>query len=571
MTEPLSEFNLSSPLDAEESTVRQTIVASLEAPRLKGTTTKHFNLFTRERDLYEKKLAEKNREPGVNVPATTFKASIEDNMLRLFLAFGWIDQNDIADVTEDELKECIRTRASRVPKDNELGRVDAAVTGVKMDNKIPLIEDRVLNLVHVYLETLDAAGFQNLTEEKPHVAIRHIMKRLQPTSLYRRMRDVCEWKKNEQFDKVNFNRFIREVAAQAMRLDADADLSGRVNSGENSEFDPKGRAREQANSKRGGKGADRKVSKLSNWRPEKETSTAKRAGGDRNEKRKAPDCLNKACGGQHWISDCPNTSEDEKKRLVAEVRAKKKRAKPAMNNFAGTIKTVKALDAEDNTALFNATFFNGAVDCLALADQGADVNIVGSSVLTALTNANANFCVRNLPEPKVYTSVDENVRVTCRQHFMADIQLRIRHGTTLMLRGVDWLVSDINSEQVIIRRPLLDAIGCSNRDMLTAVCDHNNGMIVVPDLMRKIEPVSKPAGTVAALMDDQTGVFHSAGGDEHDGLNDEDVYIDIGEDEPGECEAELKKRVQEAIDDGLSEKGARQLEGMLQRYRSVFE
>lgn len=95
---------------------------------------------------------------------------------------------------------------------------------------------------------------------------------------------------------------------------------------------------------------------------------------------------------------------------------------------------------------------------------------------------------------------------------MADIQLKIRHGTTLMLRGVDWLVSDIDSEQVIIGRPLLDAIGCSNRDMLTAVCDHNNGMIIVPDLMCKKEPVLEPAGTVAALMSDHNGVFHSAGG-----------------------------------------------------------
>ena len=570
MTVTLTEAVAASVSDATPSTVRQTIVATLEAPRLKGTTTKHFNLFLRERELYEKKLAEKNREPGVCISATTYYASIDDNMLRMFLAFGWINKPRIGDISEEELQDCVRLRANRVPKDNELGRVDAVVLGVKMDGKIPLIEDRVLNLVHVYLETLDVAGFRNLPETKPHVAIRHIMKRLQPSALYRRMRDICEWRKNEQFDKTDFNRFIREVAAQAVRLDENSDLNGRPTRDDTSAPESNGRVNDRSNSRRPGRGNTQKGAKP-NSRVEKGRPNAADQGNDKGGKRKAPDCLNKSCGGQHWMSDCPNTSEDEKKRLVSEVRAKKKRNNPAMDKVSGTIKTVRALDPEDNTALFDATFLNGAIECHALADQGADANIVGQSVLDALKAANVNFCIRDLQEPKVYTSIDEDVRVTCRQHFMADIQLKIRHGTTLMLRGVDWLVSDVDNEQVIIGRPLLDAIGCSNRDMLTAICNHNNGMIVVPDLMRRTEPVLKPTGTVAALMNDQNGVFHSAGGDEHDGLNEDDVYVDIGEDEPGECEAELKKRVQEAIDNGLSTTGARQVEGMLRRYRSVFE
>ena len=87
--------------------------------------------------------------------------------------------------------------------------------------------------------------------------------------------------------------------------------------------------------------------------------------------------------------------------FVSDICAKNKRNKPTMKSFSGAIKTIHALNPEDNTTLLNATFSNGAFECHGLADKGADANIVGQSVLNALTTAaNVNFCVRNLPNPK---------------------------------------------------------------------------------------------------------------------------------------------------------------------------
>ena len=48
----------------DPSTVKQTIVAYLEPPRLKRTTTANFNEFLRERELYEKHVVEKNLTPA---------------------------------------------------------------------------------------------------------------------------------------------------------------------------------------------------------------------------------------------------------------------------------------------------------------------------------------------------------------------------------------------------------------------------------------------------------------------------------------------------------------------------
>ena len=80
--------------------MKQTIVAHLEAPRLKGVTTKDFNVFFRARDLYEKEIEEKNGQPDVNIKAVTYCAAIDDRLLRQLLVFGWITAGNIDAITE---------------------------------------------------------------------------------------------------------------------------------------------------------------------------------------------------------------------------------------------------------------------------------------------------------------------------------------------------------------------------------------------------------------------------------------------------------------------------------------
>ena len=53
---------------------------------------------------------------------------------------------------------------------------------------------------------------------------------------------------------------------------------------------------------------------------------------------------------------------------------------------------------------------------------------------------------------------------------------------------------------------------------------------MVPDVMCNIDQANKPVGTVATVLNDSKGVYQSAWGDEHDGLDEDGVYIEIGED-----------------------------------------
>lgn len=62
------------------------------------------------------------------------------------------------------------------------------------------------------------------------------MKWLQTTSLYRRMREVCKWQKNGQFDKSYINRFVRDVTAQRGGMNEDSDTVRRENGRDESDI-----------------------------------------------------------------------------------------------------------------------------------------------------------------------------------------------------------------------------------------------------------------------------------------------------------------------------------------------
>lgn len=131
-------------------------------------------------------------------------------------------------------------------------------------------------------------------------------------------------------------------------------------------------------------------------------------------------------------------------------------------------------------------------------------------------------------------------------------------------------MSDTDTEFVVIGRYVLQAIGCDNRAILATACDKNNGVINVPQAMAADRAARASKGTIAALVSE--GIFHSdEGGEEVDALDDSSVYIDIGDDPPEERDAALEVSVQEAQQNGLSEKGADELRSIIDKHRQIFD
>lgn len=63
-----------------------------------------------------------------------------------------------------------------------------------------------------------------LPNEKPHLAIKHIMKRLKLSAFLKCTQDIVDWRRDEQFDRKDFKVFIQELSKQATRMDEDGTI-----------------------------------------------------------------------------------------------------------------------------------------------------------------------------------------------------------------------------------------------------------------------------------------------------------------------------------------------------------
>lgn len=72
----------------EASTVKETVISCIGAPRLKGVSTSHLTAFKRLKELYEEQLGETGRQLKENVIPTSFCAPIEYDNLSIFSAVG---------------------------------------------------------------------------------------------------------------------------------------------------------------------------------------------------------------------------------------------------------------------------------------------------------------------------------------------------------------------------------------------------------------------------------------------------------------------------------------------------
>lgn len=65
---------------------------------------------------------------------------------------------------------------------------------------------------------LEAAGYGAVISKKLYIAVKHFRKKLKPVRLYKKVLAAILWRKNERFDKGNFEWIIWKVVIQAKKL-----------------------------------------------------------------------------------------------------------------------------------------------------------------------------------------------------------------------------------------------------------------------------------------------------------------------------------------------------------------
>lgn len=167
------------------------------------------------------------------------------------------------------------------------------------------------------------------------------------------------------------------------------------------------------------------------------------------------------------------------------------------------------------------------------------------------------FNVEDLPRPRHFDLAACNTdgkpaKLVCNHALTVDVELHIRYGTALTLRGLRWLVTDQPAGEPLLGRPVLEALGFNTRDTLAAAAEKHSGVVDVSTLFDDKTDFDDN-GRVSRVLE---GVYHAEGGADDNDLDDNDGWLYLGPETPVEKETILKHKLAEARAMGISDAGA---------------
>ena len=197
--------------------VRETIVETLEAPRLNGISAEDFVLFKQKRAIYERRVTENSSEQGVTIPTTSYYNSIDKSVLEMLVLAQWVPVSKVGETTEDHLKTCVEARAKIKPEAYGLAQVEKGIKEICMDSSLRSLEFQIWNLGLKYNQKLKSFGDSKFIATHPKLAVSHIMQRITNVQLRKRMKLSLRLHKDKL--KEDYLLFMRETASEARMLD----------------------------------------------------------------------------------------------------------------------------------------------------------------------------------------------------------------------------------------------------------------------------------------------------------------------------------------------------------------
>ena len=250
------------------STVKQTIVESFEAPRLQGIDIKDFVSFKEKREIYDRKVKEKCTEQKIKIIPTSYRNSIDKSLLETFVIAKWVPETTVDSITEDSLKKCIDNRSTVDSDKYELALIEKQLSSLHLDTSVRTLENRIWKLCVPYKKILKELGYIEFIDKKPNLAVTHIMSRITYGPLKRRVNTI--YRLNLEEYKKDFSLFMRHIAAEAALIDK-ADLSDDKKEKHKNKNEQNKEHREnnnnktfKSNNKSNGKPADKETLTISN-------------------------------------------------------------------------------------------------------------------------------------------------------------------------------------------------------------------------------------------------------------------------------------------------------------------
>ena len=268
----------------------------------------YITAFDLEWQRYVLTLATRKTLDGTEQKPVAIRSCIPTEMLQAFIAMKYIDAASVEVVTDENVKTFIKTYGARGKERLDVGTVDAAVKAVKMTWRADDLPGAVRQLAVDLLIALSKAGFKDFTNDHEERSITYLWERLQPTELRTLMKG--EAKLNPKITKDSFTEYVdlaAKVAATVHPHTIRKPATTTKSSGDS--------AKKDTSKKTGAKETEKKE-KTTSVTPRKRTwsksvgeASGKSDGGGLV-------CWNDRCKGPHLLRDCPDTSANEKKKIL---------------------------------------------------------------------------------------------------------------------------------------------------------------------------------------------------------------------------------------------------------------
>lgn len=236
---------------------------------------------------------------------------------------------------------------------------------------------------------------------------------------------------------------------------------------------------------------------------------------------------------------------------------------------AGAAKRARTLNTERTSVVFAATYGTRTRDIL-VADMGSDGCIMGQDLLTRIQNDGGLVQVQELAKPVLFNLAvqslksGEEAKIVCDKVATMTVELHIRHGTTLVLRNLKWFVTKQPCNEPLLSRQVLETLGLNTEEILASAADRHSGEIDMSHCGTDTESIR---GKVARIVEE--GVYHAdAGVDDMEEEASEWVYF--GEDGRAEKAQAVQQCVGDAVDNGISPEGSKNLKNLLHEYDDVL-
>ncbi|CAN8061403.1 unnamed protein product [Agarophyton chilense] len=440
--------------------------------------------FLKERERYELEVTAKQSQV-LSLEVLPYKASVDRSLLKSLHYMGKFEKlapnaQSFKDLTDEVIKTFVESLVKRTESDAfDPTIIESALNGFLMPTKVFDPEARITTYCADFLERLESVGCGTVPDQNTKKSVRLLCAHLQPEALRKEMRKRLEY--DESLES-SIRAFIKILTQEAINCQA------------------------YAVSKCSESGPQRKQQKDSQVPITKSKSS--------NQKPICPYPPHKEKGQRHFLKDCRDCPKEEKDKLFEELRSVKKE---------GVKRTTNPLcQAKDSTVLFTVTL-DEKFRTTVCADIGSAATLKDTSILERARKAGVDASVVKLVPPRKFEMAAKNpdgshTIIECTHAATIDTELHIRHGSTLVLRNLRWLVTPQIVDEPLLSRRLLEALGFDCQKVMQAAADRFGGSVDVSSILGN--KCDFGTSRIGCIID---GVYHADGGIENADLNADDV------------------------------------------------